>query len=147
MINRLALFLLAMEFYGLREIAGDEDNPTIVNWFRDIGHSWVKDDETAWCSCFINWLAWKLNLERSGKLTARSWLEHGTEVTEPQLGDVVILWRGDPDSWKGHVGLWAGEDDDYVYMLGGNQSNQVNIQPKAKNRVLGYRRLHPIDQT
>ena len=92
MISRISMFLLAMEFYGLREIAGKEDNPTIVNWFRDIGHSWVKDDEVAWCSCFINWLAWKLDLEASGKLDARSWLKVGTEVTTPEIGDVVILW-------------------------------------------------------
>ncbi|GAG61465.1 unnamed protein product, partial [marine sediment metagenome] len=137
-------FLLAMEFYGLREIVGAEDNPTIVNWFRDIGHSWVKNDETAWCSCFINWLAWKLELEMSTKLNARSWLEHGTVIQKPEIGDVVILWRDSITSWKGHVGLYAGFEHDTVYILGGNQSNQVNIKGYPSNRVLGYRRLNQI---
>ncbi len=145
MINRLAMFLLAMEFYGLKEIVGAEDNPTIVNWFRDIGHGWVKDDETAWCSCFINWLAWKLDLERSGKLDARSWLQVGTAIETPELGDVLIFWRVSVTSWKGHVGLYAGEDENYYYVYGGNQGNQANIKPYPKNRFLGARRLHPID--
>ena len=145
MINRLSLFLLAMEFYGLKEVVGAKNNPTIVGWFRDIGHSWVKNDETAWCSCFVNWLAWKLKLERSGALNARSWLEHGKEVTAPELGDVLIFWRDLPNSWKGHVGLYAGEDNNYYYVLGGNQENQVNITPYLKNRLLGARRLHPVE--
>jgi len=138
------MFLLAMEFYGLREISGNEDNPIIVGWFRDIGHSWVKDDETAWCSCFINWLAWKLNLERSGKLDARSWLECGTFIQKPEIGDVVIFWRESINSWKGHVGLFAGNDENHIYCLGGNQYNCVNIKPYPKDRVLGYRRLSQL---
>lgn len=139
MINRIALFLLAMEFYGLREIVGEEDNPVIVNWFRDIGYSWVKDDETSWCSCFINWLCWKLDLPKSGKLTARSWLTVGKETDNPEIGNIVIFWREDRNSWKGHVGLYAGQDDNNIFCLGGNQSNQVNISAYSKNRVLGYR--------
>lgn len=142
---RKEMFLLASSFYGLKEIPGKKHNPIILKWFREIGHKWVQDDETAWCSCFINWLAMKCKLERSGELTARSWLEFGKEITKPQrMIDLVIFWRGSPGSWKGHVGIYMGQDEDYTFCFGGNQSNMVNITPYHTYQVLGYRRLQPI---
>ena len=64
----------ALSQYGTREIIGEEDNPVILDYFKFIGHKWVKDDETAWCGAFINWCAKKSGLEHTGKLDARSWL-------------------------------------------------------------------------
>jgi len=145
MINRTSMHLLAMEYYGLKEVPGIHSNPTIMRWFRDIGYTWVQGEETAWCSCFINWLAWKLELERSGKLTARSWLDVGEEVNSPELGHVAIFWRESKTSWKGHVGLYAGDDDDFIYCLGGNQGNQVNIKAMPIDRLLEFRSLKSLE--
>ena len=104
---------------------------------------WVKDDETAWCSSFMNFITQQLDLERSNSLSARSWLNVGIPISASDSlpGDVCILWRSSPTSWKGHVGIYVSEDANYVYLLGGNQSNQVKISPYPKARVLGYRRL------
>ena len=52
---RQEMFLKAMSFYGLKEVPGKEHNPKILEFFEDIGHEWVKDDETSWCSAFINY--------------------------------------------------------------------------------------------
>ena len=147
MITRESMYLLAMEFYGLKEIPGEQNNPIILGWFQDIGYSWVQDDETAWCSCFINWLAWKLGIERSGKLDARSWLKVGEEVNNPQRGDLVVFWRKSIRSWKGHVGLYIPSrfDEENVYCLGGNQSNMVKISPYPEERVLSYRSLSRLE--
>jgi len=141
LIPRLAMFLKAMDFYGLKEIVGEEDNPQIVQFFQDIGHSWVKDDETAWCSCFINWLAKECGCQKSGRLDARSWLNIGRDIKYPALGDVVVFWRESKDSWKGHVGLFAGATDTVIHTLGGNQDNKVCIKPYPKSRLLSYRSL------
>lgn len=138
MLNR------ALDFYGLREIPGVENNPTIMGWFKDLGHTWVQGDETAWCSCFINWLARDLGLDHSGKLNARSWLGVGSSVTHPDKGHVVVLWRESIDSWKGHVGLFIRQTENHIWVLGGNQSNSVNISPYPKGRLLGYRELNPV---
>lgn len=132
---------LALSFYGLKEITGKADNPIILNWFKEIGHGWVANDETAWCSCFMNYCALKCGLEMSGLLTARSWENVGVKVENPKLGDIVIFWREKPGSWKGHVGWYISEDDTFVYTLGGNQNNSVCIKPYPKYRLLGYRRL------
>ena len=71
---RTAMYLLASEFIGLTEIPGEQHNPQILTFFQDIGHSWVQDDETAWCSAFVNWVALKCGCERSYKLDARRYM-------------------------------------------------------------------------
>ncbi len=134
----------ALTQYGVTEIRGAKHNPKIVKYSDDIGYKGVVDDETAWCSIFINWCAMKCGLERSGKLNARSWLDVGEFIETPQPGDVVVFWREDKDSWKGHVGLYisTSEDKKFIYCLGGNQNNRVQISPYARDRVLSYQRLN-----
>lgn len=74
-------------------------------------------------------------------LNARSFLNWGTETTEPQLGDIVVLSRGDPDGWKGHVGFFKGFDaNGDILILGGNQGDSVSVSSYSKDRLLGYRR-------
>ena len=141
LIPQLAMFLKAMEFYGLKEVVGEEDNPQIVQFFQDIGHTWIKDDETAWCSAFINWVAKECGCQKSSKLDARSWLLIGRDIKYPALGDVVVFWREDPESWKGHVGLYISQNNTSVYTLGGNQNNMVCIKPYPKTQLLGFRSL------
>ena len=123
---------------GVHEISGKRHNPTVVAYFRDAGFPEIKDDETAWCAAAVN-----AHLERSGyagskSLAARSFEKWGKEV-EPRVGCVVPLWRDNPKSWQGHVGLYVGETTQHVLLLGGNQSNAVSIAKYPKSRVLGYR--------
>lgn len=131
---------VALSQYGTKEIVGEDDNQTIVNYAKEAGFDWVEDDETAWCSIFMNWCAMKANKPHTGKANARSWLDIGEDVKVPRIGDIVVFKRGS-SSWQGHVALYVNEDEDFVYVLGGNQSNSVNISPYRKSRLLGYRRL------
>ena len=141
MDNMQKVLNMALSQYGVSEITGARHNETIVNYFKDIGFSWVQDDETAWCSAFMNWVTKQCDLPMSKKLDARSWLKVGDEITEPKTGDLVIFWRDRIDSWKGHIAIYIREDENFTYVLGGNQSNQVCIKPYYKKRVLGYRRF------
>lgn len=132
---------IALTQVGIKEIVGRKHNPEVLKYFKEIGHSWVKDDETAWCSAFANWICKKAGLPYTGKLNARSWLKVGQRVSKPKLGDVVIFWRDNPNSWKGHVAFFVRETKNWVYVLGGNQNNQVKISAYPKHRLLQYRRL------
>ena len=133
---------IALSQYGIKEVAGSVDNPEVLKYFDEIGFDGSKlHDETSWCSAFVNWVAKKAGKPYSGKLTARSWLNVGQRVYQPQIGDVVVLWRESPSSWKGHVGLFIRETPKHIYILGGNQSNQVKISAFPKNRLLAYKRL------
>lgn len=135
-------FEIAISQYGVKEIAGRKDHPQIVSYFNAAGFDGKKlHDETAWCSAFANWVILTAGKPISGKLTARSWLKVGESTSQPKLGDVVVLWRESPESWKGHVGFYVRETRRYVYILGGNQNNQVNIKAYPKTRVLDFRRI------
>lgn len=97
---------------------------------------------TPWCAAFVNGVLATGGKETTGKLNARSFLDWGTPTDTPKTGDVVVLWRDSPDSWKGHVGFYAGpgEKDGYIKILGGNQGDSVSIKEYPADRVLGYRR-------
>jgi len=135
---------IALSQYGIREIVGDTHNGDVLKYFEEIGHSWVHDDEMAWCSAFVNWCAMKAGHEYTGKLNARSWLDIGEYVEDPFMGCIVVLWRIKPDSPYGHVGFYIREDANYIYILGGNQKNRVQISAYSKSHFLGYRKLNNI---
>ena len=134
---------LAAKDVGTWEWKGSEHNPKVLEYFKDSGHDWVKDDETAWCAAFVGAMLKRSGLPNTGQLHARSYLNWGNPVEEKdaQLGDVVVFWRQDPDSWKGHVGFFDGytpEGD--VMVLGGNQRDQVNRSVYPRKQLLAVRR-------
>ena len=133
---------VALGEYGVKEIIGKKHNPRVLKYFKEIGHDWVKDDETAWCSAFANWVAKQANCKMSNKLNARSWLNIGIKTDCPKIGDIVVFWRESHNSWKGHVGFFVRETNNYIYVLGGNQRNQVNIKAYPKKRLLEYRKIN-----
>lgn len=143
-------FIMAERFVGIQELPGDEDNPFIMSMLR-LDNSWPQHDETPWCSGFVNYIAWLLRLPRSKSLMARSWLNVGMPISldDARPGfDVCILKRGrgkqpGPTVIKapGHVGFYAGTVGTKVFLLGGNQSDGVNVAGYAKSRLLGVRRL------
>ena len=134
---------IAFSQYGIKEIKGSEDNPEVLKYFDAMGFDGKKlKDETAWCAAFANYCtSMAFNTEYTGTLKARDWLSVGVPVSSPRFGDVVVLWRESKSSWKGHVGFFINQDKDHVYLLGGNQGNQVCIAPYDNYRILGYRRL------
>ena len=147
---KITAFDLAQRFVGITEVPGSEDNPQIMAMLKLDG-SWPKNDETPWCSGFINYIAWLLRLPRSKSLRARSWLRVGrpVELDDAKAGfDVVIFKRGSgsqpgPDviDAPGHVAFFAGMEGGKILVLGGNQGDSVTVARYAKTRLLGVRRL------
>ena len=140
---------VARQHIGVREIPGKKHNPLIVRWLR-VFASWISDDETAWCSAFVAHCAREAGYETEGStLAARSWLHVGEKVNihSARKGDVVIFWRGDPESWQGHVAFIHSIDRDQgtIRVLGGNQNNQVNLTTYTTSSILGIRRLRSLD--
>ncbi|MEJ2004912.1 MAG: TIGR02594 family protein [Cyclobacteriaceae bacterium] len=138
------LIEIAAAEIGTMEAEGIEHNPRILQYAEEAGFSQVDDDETPWCSIFMNWVASKSGLVRSKSGAARSWLTVGQAIETPEPGDVVIFWRVRRDSWQGHVGIFMGfsRDGSRIYCLGGNQGNQVSISAYSANQLLGFRRLY-----
>jgi uncharacterized protein (TIGR02594 family) len=133
---------LAQRFIGTTEVGGKVSNPQILAMLR-LDATWPTEDEVPWCSAFVNYVAWLLRLPRSKALNARSWLGVGrpVELQNASAGfDVVVFERG-VDGVSGHVGFFAAQDANDVYVLGGNQGDRVCVEPYPKEKVLGVRRL------
>jgi uncharacterized protein (TIGR02594 family) len=148
--NQAKLLNFAASKYGLSDIAGDSSNSEVLQFFRETGHPEIIDDETSWCSAYLNWCAKNVNLmgcEFSTGLLAKSWLSVGEEVVgEPKTGDIVVFWREKKNSWQGHVSIFINEDPlgHQVFCLGGNQNDKVTLKAYPSEQVLGYRRLNVI---
>ena len=146
----LSAFDVAQRFIGVSEVSGSASNPHVLAMLR-LDQPWPEDDQVPWCSAFMNYIAWLLRLPRSKSLRARSWLLIGNSISleDAEAGfDVVILKRGSgnqpgPDVIEapGHVGLFAGREGSKILVLGGNQSNTVNVSRYPAGRLLGIRRL------
>lgn len=117
------------------------DNPKVVAYFRDAGHPGVKTDATAWCAAFVGAMLHRAGLKGTGMLTARSYLEWGEPVDRKNAreGDICIFTRGN-STWQGHVAFFVKDNGKTISVLGGNQSNAVNIKNYSADRLIGIRR-------
>lgn len=96
---------------------------------------------TAWCAAFVNASLNQAGLEGTGSNMARSFENWGVGVDDPQVGDLAVFWRESPESGLGHVGFFQGYDESgNILVLGGNQSDGVNVSPYSANQLLGFRR-------
>lgn len=124
--------------FGLHET---QDNTKLKQWLRSDGKTLGDPKALPWCGDYCE-SAIKNSLPKepfTGPMAknpywARNWLHFGNE-TKPVYGCVVVFSRGS----GGHVGFAVGEDASDYYVLGGNQSNSVNISRISKSRLLGAR--------
>ena len=131
---------VAHRLLGLTETPGPGNNPILLDWAKAADLPFDRD-ETPWCGLFIaHCLASTLPEAPlpANPLGARQWLKFGVAVP-PQLGAVLVFWRGSPKGWAGHVALYWAEDATSFHVLGGNQSDAVTITKIAKSRLLGAR--------
>lgn len=141
-------FDLAQRFIGIKEFDGTEHNHQIMAMLK-LDNSWPGEDEVPWCSAFTNYICWLSYLPRSESLRARSWLRIGyrVELEDAAVCDIVVLKQQQSDpgveviETRGHVGFYAGHDATHVEVLGGNQSDSVNISRYHISKLLSVRRL------
>ncbi len=139
-MNKLQVFEKAISYYGLKETLKSRHNPKVLKMVNK-HQEFPITKNIPWCAAFVNYVLDECGYQHSTMLTARSQSKIGKSVKEPELGDVVILWRGRPDSWKGHTGFFVRETENLIYILGGNQDNSVCIKPYSKSRLLSYRSI------
>jgi len=126
-------------------------NPVIIEFFRatwlePLGAS-DQGDQTHWCAAFLNWCILRSRVTAPtydfGDRFPYRMRKHGTssassgsfrcwrDATEaPREGDIVVFAKpgtsvdceAGQTTARGHVGFYAGEDDDHIHVLGGNQS-------------------------
>lgn len=122
---------------GLKEIPGPRHNQTIIRWLGKL-KAWWSDDETPWCGVFVahcmqeSWLPFPKFYMR-----AKAWSDYGSLLRRDRLapGAILVFDR----AGGGHVGFYVGEDAGFYYVLGGNQSNAVNVMKLGKSRLVASR--------
>lgn len=136
MKNEPAWLTEGRKYIGEKEIHGSRHNPFILQLWKDIKRGGIKDDETPWCAAFVGGVLERVGIKSSRFESAKSYLSWGSELKEPALGCVVVFTR----SGGGHVGFVVGKaPNGDLMVLGGNQSDAVNIRAFSRSLVTGYR--------
>lgn len=126
----------ARKHIGLTEVKGPQHSPEILQMWRDIKRGGIKDDETPWCAAFVGAMLERVGVRSSRFESARSYLDWGQQLPLPVPGCIVVFTR----QGGGHVGFAVGRDKaGNLLILGGNQSDAVNIKAFPVSRVSGYR--------
>ena len=129
---------LAWRDVGVQEKKGALSNPNVMKYYRDVGAEWVENDGVAWCAAFVGSCLVRSGMGSTRSLMARSYLKWGRKLSQPKQGAVAVFSRG-ASKTLGHVGFYVGENGRSIFILGGNQSDGVNISTYPKSRLLGYR--------
>ena len=142
--NKKALITASGEL-GVKEVIGSGNNQKIVKY-----HAYARQDNdltkgladsVPWCASFICYVLENSGMGSTNSMSARSYLNWGVSSKKnPLPGDIVVFWRGSKSGWQGHVGFYLDETDAFVYVLGGNQSDMVNISRYSKSKILDIRR-------
>lgn len=134
----------AMAEMGQHEIKGVIDNERIVEYF-DATELNATNDETPWCSAFVNFILREAGVAGTNSAMALSFKNWGKRTVKPAYGDIVLFNHG---SGRGHVGFFVSASKGKVAVLGGNQNDSVNITHFDANSVYQYRSpLKPWNST
>lgn len=148
---------------GISEIRGKKHNPVIIQWFKNVGHPEVKDDETSFCSVGLADAALTVGLPippRDVVMMAKSWSSWGANVEKTAVAiraaleagfDVVAIWpRGDPKGWQGHVNVVEAVKGNKVVCVGANQrvpgqsyDGVTRSAPRPIKEAIAFRRYVP----
>lgn len=136
--NDLPWMMEAQRVLGLHEIRNKEE---LAKWLKSDGATLGDPSKLPWCGDYIDTsLRLALPAEpRTGALKenpywAKNWALLGVPC-DPMYGAVLSFTR----EGGGHVAFCVGQDAAHYYVLGGNQSNSVNVTRIAKDRLYGSR--------
>jgi hypothetical protein len=130
----------AEQYQGLDE---RHDAKQLRQLFGDQLDMDINPRRTAWCAAFANAVLVKAGYDYSGSLESASFVRYGKPVKEPARGDIVVLHGGRRSPT--HVGFLVGtarvNGQLFYTVLGGNQSNRVQISYFPASKVIAIRRV------
>jgi uncharacterized protein (TIGR02594 family) len=126
-------FLWALHEVGTRE--GPNNTGPALARYASLAHCGAQGDP--WCAIFANAALEASSIPGTRSASSQSFRHHPgfVQLAGPALGAIAVFWRGSPDSGLGHVGFYRGEDAGYIWTLGGNESDMVQIEALPKSGV------------
>lgn len=137
-----AWMLIAEREIGVRE--SEPDNPRIMHYLStctNLAPQQMAQDETSWCSAFVNWCLTEAGYTGTNHALARSWMtwSGGTRLDQPRYGAIMVFRRltDGVDRGLGHVGFFLKQEHGLLYVLGGNQDDGVKIKRYRQDHLIG----------
>ena len=131
---------VAAQYQGMDEHRDGKQLSQLFDTELDIS---INPQRTAWCAAFANAVLVKAGYDYSGSLESASFIHYGKPVKEPARGDIVILHGGRRSPT--HVGFLVGSatvnGQLFYTVLGGNQSNRVQVSYFPASKVIAIRRV------
>lgn len=139
----------AKKLLGTYEYQGSADNQAIIAWPKEIGDKYpdlasysraYNHDSIPWCGLFVALCCTRANVKPQYGSTdverylwAQAWRLYGQDLgREAAVGAIAVL--------AGHVAFVAGKDQyGNIMLLGGNQSDAVNIKPFKRSSIQYFR--------
>ncbi|WP_395055375.1 TIGR02594 family protein [Polaromonas sp.] len=147
---------IAQREVGVKELPGSGHHPRILQYMATVDNlsgNNASKDETAWCSCFMNWCMEASGYIGTNSAMALSWNQWRNgkppDPDKARLGDIAVGERVSAKSGYGHVAIFVAYDPEKkrLLLLGGNQDNAVRYswypiaQTKPYGKLLGFRSL------
>ena len=125
---------------GIKEnTSKSEHNPRVIEYHSTTTGKF-QDDETPWCSSFVNWVITQAGLKGTNSARAASWKDWGQKLDKPAYGCIGVIVRA---NGTGHVTFIVGKlDNKKLVGLGGNQANSVKYSEYSTNNFKAF--VYPI---
>lgn len=126
---------IAMGEIGTKEIKGRKHNQRVLEYHSVSGG--FSEDEVPWCASFVNWVMLQSGVQKTVSYPARakSWGDFGVAIQFPRVGAIAVKTR----IGGGHVGFVVAVRGNSLYLLGGNQSDEVNIRRYSVQDFITFR--------
>jgi uncharacterized protein (TIGR02594 family) len=127
-----AALAIAITQIGEREVAGTGTNPIIADYFTATSYR-ATSDEVPWCSAFACWCCESAGILSPRSASALAWINWNNSkgrresTSAPRRGDILVYARPEAGPTAGHVGFYASTENNGLWVLGGNQGNEVSI--------------------
>lgn len=120
----------AWQEIGTREVP--ENRGTAVR--RYIALARCGEEGDPWCAIFANAALESCGIRGTRSPSSQSFRHDANFVAlpGPAIGAFAVFWRTSKSSGLGHVGFYCGERDDFVWTLGGNEGDMVQIEFMTK---------------
>lgn len=141
LIEKAYAFAKEQMQYDWKEVPGSKSNPRIAKAYACVdglgNPEMIDDSNVSWCSVMMNYIIQSVGGRGTRSALARSWLLWG-KACQPKEGCLMILKRGN-STWQGHICFFIRKEGEYVYGLGGNQSDDFKISRFKLADVLDFR--------
>lgn len=137
-VNETPWMEIARKEFGIAEISGAKNHPRIIEYHQATSLK-AQNDETSWCAAFASWVLLKSGCKSPKTAWARDFEKYGTKLHSPKYGCIIGFERNGPGG-DSHVAFYTGkEDENFYYVLGGNQNNSVCVKAYPKADVIYIR--------